>query len=232
MIEIRRSDERGFADHGWLRTRHTFSFAGYHDPRFMGFRNLRVINEDQVAGGEGFPTHGHRDMEILSYVLEGALEHKDSMGNGSVIRPGDVQVMSAGTGVMHSEYNHEADADTKFLQIWILPKDQGARPGYQQKAFPAEERSGRFRLVASPDGAEGSLTLHADARVYTALLEPGQGAKVALESGRHGWVQVVRGAVKVENETLHAGDGCALRDVAEIGVVGVESAEVLAFDLG
>jgi redox-sensitive bicupin YhaK (pirin superfamily) len=231
MMQVRRAEERGYADHGWLRTHHTFSFAGYHDPRFMGFRNLRVINEDEVAGGEGFPTHGHRDMEILSYVVEGALEHRDSMGNGSVIRPGDVQLMSAGTGVMHSEYNHEAERDTKFLQIWIVPKERGLRPGYQQKAFPAEERRGRLRLVASPDGADGSLTLHADARVSIGLLEPGEEVEVELVEGGHGWVQVVRGAVKISGASLTAGDGAAFTHTRALVIEATEPAEVLFFDL-
>jgi redox-sensitive bicupin YhaK (pirin superfamily) len=231
MMQIRRADDRGYADHGWLRTYHTFSFAGYHDPRFMGFRNLRVINEDRVAGGQGFPKHGHRDMEILSYVLEGALEHRDSMGNGSVIRPGEVQRMSAGTGVMHSEQNHERDAVTHFLQIWLLPKQHGAPPGYEQKAFPAEERRGRLRLVASPDGADGSITVHADARLYAGLLEPGESAKAALAEGRYGWVQVVRGEVEVSGERLREGDGAALADEREVVLEAREPAEVLFFDL-
>ncbi len=231
MMQVRRAEDRGYADHGWLRTYHTFSFAGYHDPRFMGFRNLRVINEDRVAGGQGFPTHGHRDMEILSYVLEGALEHRDSMGNGSVIRPGEVQRMSAGTGVMHSEQNHEPDALTHFLQIWILPARHGAPPGYEQKAFPAAERRGRLRLVASPDGAEGSITVHADARLYATLLEPGESARAALAEGRYGWVQVVRGEVQVSGERLREGDGAALADVREIEIEAREPAELLFFDL-
>ncbi len=231
MMQVRRSDERGHADHGWLRTYHTFSFASYHDPRFMGFRNLRVINDDVIAPGEGFPTHGHRDMEILTYVVDGALAHKDSMGNGSTIRPGDVQRMSAGTGVTHSEYNALPDAETRLLQIWILPEERGLPPGYEQRSFTAEERTGRFRLIASPEGADGSVSLHADARVYASLLGPGDAATLTLADGRFAWVQVVRGAARVEGVRLEKGDGAALAAVSRLAVEGLEPAEVLVFDL-
>lgn len=231
MMQVRRSTERGYADHGWLRTFHTFSFASYHDPRFMGFRNLRVINDDVIAPGEGFPTHGHRDMEIITYVVEGALAHEDSMGNGSIIRPGDVQRMSAGTGVTHSEYNHLEDAETRLLQIWILPEEHGAPPSYEQRRFPAEEREGRLRLVVSGDAAEGSISLHADARIYAGFLDRGQRAELALAGGRFGWVQVVRGTVHLNGETLQPGDAAALEAVSGIAIEGGESAEVLVFDL-
>src|SRR2546428_1062039 len=194
MILVRHAQERGRADYGWLDTRHTFSFADYYDPKYMGFRNLRVINEDRVQPGQGFPTHGHRDMEIVSYVLAGALEHKDSLGTGSVIRPGDVQRMSAGTGVRHSEYNHSKDEPVHFLQVWISPERQGLEPGYEQKHFSDGEKRGRLRLIAARDGTGGSVTIHADARVYAALLEPGQRVSHALGEDRHAWIQVTRAA--------------------------------------
>jgi quercetin 2,3-dioxygenase len=231
MLQVRRSEERGHADHGWLDTHHTFSFASYHDPRFMGFRNLRVINDDVVAAGEGFPTHGHRDMEIITYVVDGALEHEDSMGNGSVMRPGDIQRMSAGTGVTHSEYNHLKDAATRLLQIWILPDELGARPGYEQKRFEADERKGTLRLVASKDGDRGSVSMNADARLYASILAPGERASLDLDVDRFAWVQVVRGSVSVAGETLRAGDGAAIAEERSVELVGVEPAEVLVFDL-
>ncbi len=231
MMHVRRAGDRGYADHGWLRTHHTFSFAGYHDPRFMGFRNLRVINDDVIGASEGFPTHAHRDMEIVTYVVEGALEHKDSMGNGSVMRPGDVQRMSAGTGVTHSEYNHLADADTRLLQIWILPDERGVRPGYEQKRFSEDERRGTLRLVASPDGAAGSVSMHADARIYAGLLAPGERASVELAPGRFGWVQMVRGEARLGDVELREGDGVALGETPRVELEGTSSAEVLVFDL-
>ncbi|WP_242360456.1 pirin family protein [Anaeromyxobacter sp. SG17] len=231
MITIRRSEARGHFDHGWLDTRHTFSFADYHDPGHMGFRTLRVINEDRVAPGQGFGTHGHRDMEILSYVLSGRLAHRDSMGTGSTIGPGEVQRMTAGTGVLHSEFNGSDSEPVRFLQIWILPERRGLLPGYEQKQFPEEERRGRLRLVASHDGADGSVTIHQDARVYAALLEAGERAVLPLQAGRHAWVQVVRGTLRLGDETLAAGDGAALSDEREVGLEGVEAAEVLVFDL-
>jgi redox-sensitive bicupin YhaK (pirin superfamily) len=231
MISVRRSEERGHFDHGWLDTRHTFSFAEYLDPRFMGFRDLRVINEDRVQPGEGFGTHGHRDMEILSYVLEGQLAHRDSLGHGETLRPGEVQRMSAGTGVRHSEYNGSATSRVHFLQIWILPERAGIAPGYEQKAFPADERRGRLRLVAAPGGPDGALSIHQDVRVYAGLLAPGERARLELAPGRGAWVQVARGKVRVNGVELGAGDGAALEEEASVEVEGVEDAEVLAFDL-
>ncbi|MBA3547471.1 MAG: pirin family protein [Nannocystis sp.] len=231
MLTIRRSHERGHADHGWLDSHHTFSFADYHDPRHMGFRTLRVINEDCVAPGKGFGTHSHRDMEIISYVLAGALEHKDSLGTGSVIRPGDVQRMSAGTGVAHSEFNSSHTEPVHFLQIWILPETRGSAPGYEQKRFEPEARSGRLRLIASRDGREGSVVIHQDVALYAALLAPGQSVTHSFAPGRHGWLQVARGAVTVGDATLRAGDGAALEQTEKIEIAGVEAAELLLFDL-
>ncbi len=233
MITVRPSGARGHFDHGWLDTRHTFSFADYHDPAHMGFRALRVINEDRVRPGEGFGTHGHRDMEILSYVLSGALAHQDSTGGGGVLRPGEVQRMSAGTGVMHSEFNGSKEEPVHFLQIWIVPDRAGHRPSYEQKAYPEAERRGRLRLVASPDGAEGSTTLHQDARVYATLLAPGERAEHALAAGRHAWVQVARGELALNGTALRAGDGAAVSDERALALVaaGKETAEVLVFDL-
>jgi len=232
MITIRRSEERGGGRHGWLDTRHTFSFADYHDPRHMGFRSLRVINEDRVESAAGFPTHPHRDMEILTYVLEGALEHRDSMGNGSVIRPGDVQRMSAGTGVTHSERNPSKTDPVHLLQIWILPERQGLPPGYEQKAFPESEKRGRLRLVASRDGRDGSVTIHQDVDLYAAILARGETVRHALRPGRHAWVQVAAGEVTLNGEWLEAGDGAAVSDEQTIEIASEErGAEVLLFDL-
>jgi redox-sensitive bicupin YhaK (pirin superfamily) len=231
VIELRRSAERGYADHGWLKSFHSFSFAGYHDPRHMGFGPLRVINEDRVRAGSGFGTHGHRDMEIISYVLEGALAHQDSMGNGSAIVPGDVQRMSAGTGVQHSEFNHDKAGTTHFLQIWIEPAVTGIPPSYEQKHFDAASKRGRLRLIASPDGAEGSVQLHQDARVYAALLEGAERATHALAPGRRAYVHIARGALRVNGERLQAGDALKARDVADIVLEQGEGAEVLLFDL-
>jgi redox-sensitive bicupin YhaK (pirin superfamily) len=232
MLTIRRSDERGHADHGWLDSRHTFSFADYHDPRQMGFRNLRVINEDRVQAGKGFGTHAHRDMEILSYVLEGALKHSDSMGTGSVIRPGDVQRMTAGTGVRHSEFNGSEREGVHFLQIWLLPAQQGLSPGYEQKAFSDAEKRGRLRLVASPDAAGGSITLHADAKLCASILAAGEKVEHTVVLGRHAWIQVVRGTVKVGTAELHTGDGASTSDAGPLAIEGVDASEVLVFDLG
>jgi redox-sensitive bicupin YhaK (pirin superfamily) len=231
MIQIRRNDERGHADHGWLDTRHTFSFADYYDPANMGFRALRVINEDRVAPAQGFGTHGHRDMEILSYVLEGGLAHKDSSGGGGVIRPGDVQRMSAGTGVMHSEYNASRTEPVHFLQIWIVPDRRGIAPGYEQKNFPPEQLQGRLRLIASPDAADGSVRIHQDARVYGSLLGKGDSVSHALASGRHAWVQVARGQVRLGDVTLSAGDGAAISDERAVTLTADAPSEVLLFDL-
>jgi redox-sensitive bicupin YhaK (pirin superfamily) len=231
MITVRRSGDRGHFDQGWLDTRHTFSFADYHDPAHMGFRSLRVINEDRVQPGQGFGMHPHRDMEIVSYVVSGALAHEDSMGNGSAIRPGEVQRMSAGTGVVHGEFNHSRTEPVHFLQIWILPANHGLAPGYEQKRFPDEEKRGRLRLVASPDGAGGSVTVHQDARLYAALLAPGQAVTHPLAQGRHAWVQVIRGEVEASGERLAAGDGAAVSGEPGLSLRGVQDAEVLVFDL-
>jgi len=227
MITIRPASERGHANHGWLDTHHTFSFADYYDPDHMGFRNLRVINDDTVAPGRGFGTHGHRDMEILSYVLEGALEHKDSTGTNGVIRPGDVQRMSAGTGVMHSEFNASKSEPVHFLQIWILPSKRGIAPGYEQKTFSRDEKKGRLRVVASPDGRDGSVTIHADAVVYAGTFDAGDAAELATKNA---WVHVATGAARVNGRELHAGDGASVTDEA-VRVEGL-GGDVLVFDLG
>jgi len=231
MIQVRRSEDRGHVRHGWLDSHHTFSFADYYDPAEMGFRALRVINEDRVAPGEGFPTHSHRDMEILSYVLEGGLEHKDSLGTGSVIRPGDVQRMSAGTGVAHSEFNASKKEPVHFLQIWILPERKSLKPGYEQKHFSEESRQGQLRLIASPGGEEGSVSIHQDVRLYSALLGKGQTVTHALTPGRHAWVQVARGAVRLGEQTLKAGDGAAISEEKAITLTADAPSEVLLFDL-
>ena len=231
MIELRKSQERGHAQHGWLDSYHSFSFADYHDPKHMGFGSLRVINEDRIQPGTGFGTHGHRDMEIISYVLEGALAHKDSMGNGSSIVPGDVQRMSAGRGVMHSEFNHDKHGVTHFLQIWIEPGVRGIDPGYEQKHFSAQERRGRLRLIASPDSADGSVKIHQDARVYAALLEGTERATHALATGRKAYVHVARGKITVNGQPLEAGDALKATGVDEIALHDGEQAEVLLFDL-
>lgn len=233
MITIRKADARGHGDHGWLDSRHTFSFADYHDPRFMGFRDLRVINEDRVAGGEGFGTHGHRDMEIISYVVGGALAHKDSLGSGATLRPGEVQRMSAGTGVRHSEFNASPDETTHFLQIWILPEREGLPPSYEQKAFPEADRKDRLRLLVAPGGPGGALAIHQDVRLYDAELGPGATVSHALALGRHGWVQVVRGELELNGQRLAAGDGAAISDERELTLrgSGPGDAELLLFDL-
>ena len=231
MITIRKSEERGHFDLGWLDTYHTFSFDQYYDPRFMAFRSLRVINEDRVQSGRGFPTHGHRDMEIITYVLEGALEHKDSMGTGSVILPGDVQKMSAGTGVRHSEANPSKDEPVHLLQIWIMPDTEGIKPDYQQKRFETEEKRGRLRLVASPDGEDDSITIKQDARVYATLLDAEQQAVHELKPNRHAWVQVARGRVEVNGQMLNQGDGAAISNEAQVKLEGLEPSELLLFDL-
>ena len=238
MLTLRKSSERGWADHGWLRSFHSFSFAGYHDPAHMGVGNLRVINEDRIAPGTGFGTHGHRDMEIVSYVLDGALAHKDSMGNGEagaansgVIRPGDVQRMSAGTGVLHSEFNHSRDQATHFLQIWILPSRHGIAPGYEQKHFDAAAKRGRLALVASPDGREGSVTIHADASIRAGLFDGVERAALALDPGRIAYVFVARGRVSVNGCGLGQGDALAIAREERLVVEGGEDAEILVFDL-
>lgn len=231
MVRIRKANERGHADHGWLNTYHTFSFAGYHDPKQMGFRSLRVINEDRVQPGMGFPTHPHRDMEIVSYVLEGALEHRDSMGNGSIIRPGEVQRMSAGTGITHSEFNHSKNDLVHFLQIWIFPGQEGLSPGYEQKFFPDEEKRKTLRLIASPDGRDGSVTIHQDANLYAALLEAGEEIVHSVPEGRQVWLQVALGTVSVNGHILEQGDGAAVSEEHQVVVTGQEKAELLLFDL-
>jgi redox-sensitive bicupin YhaK (pirin superfamily) len=231
MLELRRSDDRGLADHGWLKSRHTFSFADYQDPEHEQFGALRVINEDRVQPGKGFGTHGHRDMEIVSYVLEGELEHKDSMGNGSIIKPGDVQRMSAGRGVLHSEYNPSQSAPVHFLQIWILPNAYGIAPGYEQKFFGADEKRGRLRLIASEDGAEGAVRIHQDARIYAGLFDGAERASLALDPGRLAYVHVARGRIDVNGEALEAGDGLKVSGTASLQFSGGKGAEVLVFDL-
>lgn len=231
MITIRKADQRGYADHGWLRSYHSFSFADYYDPAHMGFGNLRVINEDRIAPGTGFGTHGHRDMEIVSYVLEGALAHQDSMGNGATITPGEVQRMSAGTGVRHSEYNHAADRETHFLQIWILPSRSGIAPGYEQKRFDDADKRGRLRLVAAPDGRDGAVTIHADASIHAGLFDGDETATLALAPGRLGYVHVARGEVEVNGQRLGAGDAARLREEAQVALARGRAAEVLVFDL-
>ncbi|HSF77496.1 MAG TPA: pirin family protein [Steroidobacteraceae bacterium] len=231
MLTLRRADERGHANHGWLDSFHSFSFADYHDPQHMGFGPLRVINEDRVAPGQGFGTHGHRDMEIISYVLEGALEHKDSLGNGSVMTPGDVQRMSAGRGVLHSEYNGSRTAPVHFLQIWIEPNVRGIAPGYEQTRFEPETRRGRLRLVASADGAEGSTTIHQDARLYAGLFDGPETATLPIQPGRRAYVHVARGALRVNGESLGAGDALRLVDEPELRIDSGRSAEALVFDL-
>lgn len=232
MHHVRRSDDRGHAMHGWLDSHHTFSFAGYYDPAHMGFGDLRVINEDRVAPGHGFPTHGHRDMEIVSYVVEGALEHKDSMGHGSVVRPGDVQRMSAGTGVAHSEYNHSSEEGLHFLQIWIEPERDGLTPSYEQKHFSAEERRGRLLLVASGDARGGSIRIHQNADLYATVLDAGEEVRHSIGEGRRVWVQVVRGELEAgEGVSLEAGDGLAIEDEAELRLVARQPAEAIVFDL-
>lgn len=232
MITVRRAGDRGHENYGWLDTQHTFSFGEYHDQRHMGFRVLRVINEDRVKPESGFGTHSHRDMEIVSYVLEGELGHKDSMGTGSVIRPGDVQRMSAGTGVTHSEWNHSKTDAVHFLQIWILPERRGIDPSYEQKTLPPEETRNRLRLVASPDGRDGSVTIHQDAQIHVAHLDAGQEIAQAVAAGRHAWVQVARGAVELNGTALAAGDGAALSDERTLAIRAQDAAEILVFDLG
>ncbi len=231
MIKIRKAEQRGHFDFGWLNTYHTFSFGDYYDPSHMGFRSLRVINEDVVQRGRGFPRHGHRDMEIFTYILQGALQHRDSMGNGSVIRPGDVQRMSAGTGVTHSESNASPEEPVHLLQIWLLPAAEGIEPGYEEKRFPEAEKLNKLRLIISPDAAEGSVKIHQDARVYASVLEPSQGVSHSLESGRHAWLQVAAGSVKLNEIHLKQGDGAAVSEETAITIVAPEPAEILLFDL-
>jgi redox-sensitive bicupin YhaK (pirin superfamily) len=231
MVEIRRSEERGHARHGWLDSFHSFSFADYHDPEHMGFGPLRVINEDRVQPGQGFGTHGHRDMEIISYVLEGGLAHRDSMGNGSVIRPGDVQRMSAGTGIHHSEFNASDREGVHFLQIWIEPNVRGMKPSYEEKTFDAESKRGRLRLIASPDGREGSVTIHQDALLYATVLDGDTPVEFVQQPGRRTYVHVVRGEARVNGERLAAGDAMKFSGEARVRLEDGKNAEVLLFDL-
>jgi quercetin 2,3-dioxygenase len=231
MIVRRPADERGHSDLGWLDSRHTFSFAEYHDPRHMGFRALRVINEDRVKPGHGFGTHSHRDMEIISYVLEGALAHKDSMGTGSVIRPGDVQRMSAGTGVLHSEMNPSDREPVHFLQIWILPDQRGLAPSYEEKRFEAAEKQGRLRLVAAHDARDGAVAIHQDVDLYVSLLATGAETRLDIRPGRHAWVQVARGSVTLNGHPLHQGDGAAISEERAVDLKATDAAEILVFDL-
>jgi hypothetical protein len=231
MIILRRGADRGYADHGWLKSYHSFSFADYYDPEHMGFGPLRVINEDRVAPGSGFGTHGHRDMEIISYVLEGELAHRDSMGNGSVIRPGDVQRMSAGSGVRHSEYNHAAEKITHFLQIWIEPNVTGIAPGYEEKRFADAEKRGRLCLVASPDGADGSVRIHQDVRLYVSRLLPADVVNATLSAGRLGYLHLVRGAAEVNGQPLATGDAVKISDETKVSISAEADSELLFFDL-
>ena len=232
MITIRSAQDRGTANFGWLDSRHTFSFGKYYDPKQMGFADLRVINEDKVTPGQGFGTHEHRDMEIISYVLEGALEHKDSIGTGSVIRPGDVQRMSAGTGTQHSEFNASSREPVHFLQIWILPEQNGIQPSYEQKTFAEDEKCGTLRLLGSHDGRDGSITIHQDVNLYATALQEGETVSQSLAEGRVAWLQVVRGAVQVNEQTLTAGDGAAIAQEAQITLQGASNdSEVLLFDM-
>jgi len=231
MIRIRKSSDRGYADHGWLKSHHSFSFAGYYDPAWMGWGNLRVINEDSVAAGTGFGRHGHRDMEIISYVLSGELAHQDSMGHVKAIPPGDVQRMSAGTGVVHSEFNHARDETTHFLQIWIEPDVTGIAPSYEQKTIPVEQKRGALRLAASPDGADDSVVIHADARLYVGLFDSAEKARIDLAKGRKGYVHLVRGAISVNGQAISGGDAVMLADEDHIALDSANDAEVLVFDL-
>jgi quercetin 2,3-dioxygenase len=231
MMNVRSAAERGHANHGWLDTWHTFSFADYYDLDHMGFRGLRVINDDRVTPGQGFGTHPHRDMEIVTYVLEGALQHKDSMGTGSIIRPGDVQRMSAGTGITHSEFNPSKTEPVHLLQIWLMPQERGIKPSYEQKTFSQADKRGRLRVVASPDGRDGSVTIHTDAVLYAGLFDEGEKAVLRLGPKRHGWVHVVRGKVRVNGKDLAAGDGASFSDERSISIEGGSGGEVLVFDL-
>ena len=231
MLTLRRSEDRGYADHGWLKSHHSFSFAEYHDPAHMGFGNLRVINEDRIAPGTGFGVHGHRDMEIVSYVLDGALAHKDSMGNGAAIVPGEVQRMSAGSGVRHSEFNHAPNDTTHFLQIWIEPNQRGIEPSYEQKGFAEADKRGRLRLVASPDGQDGSVTIHADAAMYAGLFDGAETARLALDPQRKAYVHLVRGELEVNGQRLAGGDAAVLGGETSLTLEKGKDAEVLVFDL-
>lgn len=230
MITIRRSNERGHANHGWLDTRFSFSFADYYDPQFMGFRDLRVINEDFIEPGQGFPKHGHRDMEIITYMIAGELSHRDSMGNGETVHPNEVQRMTAGTGVLHSEYSSPTDR-THLLQIWILPEKKNLQPGYEQKLFSSDEKQGRLRLVASRGGDDGSIHINQDVRLYASIMKNGEKLEQKIADDRHGWVQLIRGSISVNGEELLAGDGAAISDEKTVTIEAKEDAEFLFFDL-
>jgi redox-sensitive bicupin YhaK (pirin superfamily) len=231
VLKLRKAGDRGHADHGWLSSHHTFSFADYRDPAHMGFRALRVINDDRVAAGRGFGSHSHRDMEIISYVLEGALAHKDSMGTDGVLRPGDVQRMSAGTGVVHSEFNGSKTGPVHFLQIWLIPDKKGIAPSYDQRTLADTDKRGRLRLVASPDGTDGSLGINVDARVYAGLFDAGEKSDLSLGDGRHAWVQVAAGSVRLNGQDLATGDGVAISNEQHLTIDGLDTGEVLVFDL-
>jgi hypothetical protein len=231
MLTIRKAEDRGHANHGWLNTYHTFSFANYYEPKHMGFRALRVINEDRVSPGNGFGTHGHRDMEIITYVLEGALEHKDSIGTGSVIQPGEVQRMSAGTGILHSEFNHSKTESVHFLQIWLLPEKEGLPPSYEQRNFSPAKTPGKLHLVAARDGRDAAVTVHQDVDLYAAVLEPGDRVSHSLQPQRHAWVQVARGAITLNGLSLDKGDGAAISEETDIVIEATTDAEILLFDL-
>ena len=231
MMTVRRSFERGMANHGWLNSHHTFSFGSYYDPQFMGFGPLRVINEDRVQPGEGFPTHGHSDMEIISYVIDGALEHKDTLGTGSVIRPGDVQRMSAGSGIRHSEYNHSKEDNVHFLQIWIMPEKNGIAPSYEQKAYSDAEKAGKWKLVGSPDGRDGSVTIHQDVKLNATLLPAGETVEYETSADRLIWIQAVKGEFTLGGETLAAGDGAAISKEELISIKAEKDSEILLFDM-
>jgi quercetin 2,3-dioxygenase len=231
MITVRRSNERGGGDYGWLNTKHTFSFSDYWDPRWMGFRSLRVINEDYVAPAGGFPTHSHSDMEIITYVLEGKLEHKDSLGTGAVILPGDGQRMTAGRGIRHSEFNPSKTDQLHLYQIWILPEKKGLEPGYEQKTFPTDEKQGKWRLIASRDAKDGSVKINQDARLYVTLLKPGEEVSHGFGKNRHGWLQIAKGSVELNGQTLRQSDGAAISDEQKLTIKGAQDSEVLLFDL-
>ncbi len=231
MLTIRRSNERGGGDYGWLNTRHTFSFDQYYDPQWMGFRSLRVINEDVVAPGSGFPTHPHRDMEIITYVLSGKLEHQDSLGTGSIILPGDGQRMTAGSGIRHSEFNPSTKESVHLLQIWILPERRGIEPSYEQKSFVEAEKRGKLRLIASRDGEDGSVRINQDAKLFVSLLGPGEIVTHTLEKNRHAWVQIAKGEVEINGEKLQQGDGVAISNEAKLSITGTKDSEVLVFDM-
>jgi redox-sensitive bicupin YhaK (pirin superfamily) len=232
MIDVIPSESRGAADHGWLKSKHTFSFADYHNPNMMGFGKLRVINEDWIEAGQGFGTHPHRDMEIVTYMIGGALEHKDSMGNGSIIRPGELQRMTAGTGVLHSEFNHSQDEQAHLLQIWILPEENGLEPGYEQKLFPLEEKRNRWRVVGSRDGRDGSLTIHQDIQLSSTVLDADTDIEYTFDEGRRGYLQVVSGQVRIDDKELSAGDAVAMHEQSDISITALQESELLLFDMG